>query len=239
MIATAALGLRRRDLAWRHPEAVAAGVAAAAWLGLLLALAGPEELRRLHAAAHRDAPLLAGAVSWMLMCVAMMVPAALPVARGHALRALWDRRRRTVALFFAGQLGVWALFGAAAAVALAVAGGEPRVLLACVLAVAAAWELTPAKWRAVRSCHLSAPLPPHGARADAACVRAGAVYGRRCVASCWPAMLAMAIAGHAAIVLMVVLTAAICAEKLLARPARIAVPVTAVFSGEALIALIA
>jgi predicted metal-binding membrane protein len=241
---TAVVAVRRaslRQVAWQHPEAGAAAVAGLAWAGLLLAVAGPAPIRQLHADAHRDHPLLAGAFGWMAMSVAMMVPAALPVARGHARAALWARRRRTVGLFFGGYLGVWAAFGAVAAVAVAFAadvlGAEHRVLLFAALVGAAAWQGADVKWRAVRACHQSAPLPARGARADAACVRAGLAYGGRCAVSCWAPMAAMAVAGHAAIGLMLVLTVIVVAEKRLARPARLALPIAAVLAGDAFLAL--
>jgi predicted metal-binding membrane protein len=230
-----------RQAAWRHPEASAAGIAALAWAALLLTLAGPAPIRQLHADAHRDHPLLAGGFGWMLMSVAMMVPAALPIARDHGIGALWARRQRTVGLFFTGYLAVWAAFGAAAAAAVALAqdvlGVDHRVLLATTLLGAATWETAAVKWRAVRSCHQSTPLPPRGARADAACARAGITYGRRCATSCGAMMLVMAVAGHAAIGLMLALTVIVAAEKLLARPARLALPVAAVLASDALIAL--
>jgi predicted metal-binding membrane protein len=231
-----------RQTAWRHPEAGAAGIAALAWAALVLALAGPAPIRQLHADAHRDHPLLAGAFGWMLMSVAMMVPPALPVVRSHGLGALWARRRRTVGLFLTGYLAVWAAFGAVAAAAVALArdvlGADHRALLAAALLGAAAWEQAAVKWRAARACHRSSPLPPRGGLADAACIRSGTVYGGRCVISCWALMLVMAVAGHTAIGLMLVITAIIAAEKLLAHPARLTVPVAAVLAGDALIALV-
>ena len=209
-------------LTWHHPEAGAAAVAAAAWAVVLLpALGGDGAL--VHAEAHEAAPVLAAAAGWVAMVVAMMVPTALPVARHHGLNALWQRRGRTVALFLGGYVALWGAFGA---VALPAAGQLP---LAALLLVAAAWELTPAKWRAVRSCHLPEPLPPRGARADAACVHAGIRYGRRCALACWPAMLAMAVAGHEAVGLMVVVAVVLLAEKLALRPSRLALPAAALF----------
>ncbi|MDP8907609.1 MAG: DUF2182 domain-containing protein [Chloroflexota bacterium] len=234
-----AIALRRAN--WRHPEAGAAGIAALAWLALFVPVAGPEEVRQLHTEAHRSVPLLAGAVGWMLMTVAMMVPAALPVARDHALGALWARRQRTVGMFFAGYLVVWAAFGAVAAVALAFVeddlGVRKGALLAAVLLAGALWELTPPKWRSVRACHLVSPLPPRGTKADLACARAGAVYGRRCVIGCWAVMLAMVVAGHANVGLMVLLAAVVAAEKLVVRSARLAMPIAAVLAGAALVSL--
>lgn len=232
---TTAVALRRAS--W-HPEAGAAAIAALAWLALLAA-AGLAEIRTLHDDAHRSAPLVTGAAGWLLMSVAMMVPAALPVARDHALGALWTRRQRTVGLFFAGHIAVWGAFGAAAFAAIAAAeagfGVPADALLAAVLLTAALWELTAAKWRSVRACHLVTPLPPRGARADRACLRAGVVYGRRCVGGCWPVMLAMAVAGHASVGLMVLLTAIVAAEKLVVRSARLALPIAGLLAYAALV----
>ena len=236
---TTAVALRRAS--WQHPEAGAAAIAALAWLAVLAAAGGPEEIRALHDDAHRGAPLLTGAAGWLLMSVAMMVPAALPVARDHALGALWARRQRTVGLFLAGYVAVWAAFGAAAFAAIAAAqaglGVPDDALLVAVLLVAATWELTALKWRSVRACHLVAPLPPRGTRADRACLRAGVVYGRRCVTGCWPVMLAMAVAGHASIGLMVLLATIVAAEKLVVRSARFALPIAATLAGAAVVAL--
>jgi predicted metal-binding membrane protein len=157
-----------------------------------------------------------------------MVPTALPAARYHALNALWRRRGRTVALFLGGYVALWVAFGAAA---VPLAGALP---LGAVLLVAAAWELAPPKWRSLRGCHLPEPLPP---RSDAACVRAGIRYGRRCALACWPAMLAMAVAGHDAIGLMALLAALVLAEKLAPRPSRLALPAAGVYLTAAVVVL--
>lgn len=236
-----AIALRR--VAWRHPETGAAVVAALAWSMLLALVAGPPELVQSHAELHRRAPVLSGAIGWMLMTIAMMVPAALPVARDHALGAVWARRGRTVRLFLTSFVAVWLAFGAVAAAIVAVAGGilgaSDGALLAGALAAAAAWELTACKWRAVRACHLIRPLPPRGARADVECVRSGLVYGRRCVLACWPVMLAMIVAGHESIGLMVALTLVVGVEKVVGRPARFALPIATVLAADAFVTLAA
>lgn len=234
-----AVALRRAT--WHHPEAGAAAVAAVAWLAVLSPVAGPEGIRELHDAAHLSASLLAGWAGWVLMTVAMMVPAALPVARDHALGALWARRQRTVAVFLVSYVAVWAAFGAVASAVLALAdhhlGLSRGALLTSVLLAAALWELAPAKWRSVRACHRVSPLSPRGTKADVACARAGALYGGRCMIGCWAVMLAMATAGHAAIGLMMLLASIVATEKLLARPARFAVPIGAVLAGAALVSI--
>jgi predicted metal-binding membrane protein len=160
----------------------------------------------------------------------MMVPTALPLARHHALNALWRRRGRTVALFLGGYVAVWVAFGA---VAVPLGAFVP---LGAVLLVAAAWELTPVKWRGLRGCHLPEPLPP---RSDTACALAGVRYGRRCALACWPAMLAMAVAGHDAIGLMALLALVLLAEKLALRPSRLAVPAAGMYAALAAVVLLA
>jgi predicted metal-binding membrane protein len=210
-----------RQAGWRHPEGGAAVLAAGAWVALAAPWLGGGA-HAAHARLHEAAPVAAAAAGWLLMTTAMMVPTALPMARHLALTGLWRRRQRTIALFLGSYLAVWALFGAVALPVLALAGAGawlPGLLLA-----AAAWELTRAKWRAVRSCRLVAPLPPDGRVADAACCATGLRYGRRCVVACWPLMLVMAAAGHGRLGLMALLAAIVAAEKLAAEPGRLARP---------------
>jgi len=214
-----ALAVRR--VGWSHPELGAAAVAAAAWTLLLVHAQHP------HAPGE---PFLADLSGWMVMVVAMMVPSALADVRIVALSSLWSRRQRTIALFLGSYICVWIAFGA-------VAIGAPGVSVGVLLAVAAAWELTAWKWRAVRRCHLIEALPPRGSRADAACARAGLRYGTRCVVSCWPLMLAMAAASHQAVTLMAALTVIVAAEKILVRSARLRGPAAAVLAAAALLAL--
>jgi predicted metal-binding membrane protein len=210
--------------AWRHPEAAAGGVAVVAWVLLLVAAAAAPQPHAGHhvAGTHEGWAGIAG--GWLLMTVAMMVPGALLACRHLALGALWSRRQRTIVLFLGAYLGVWAVFGAAVWSSGRLLGVTGAAVLPAALAAGAVWQLTPWKWRAVRACHLLPQLPPRGTRADAACAVAGATYGRRCLLACWPPMLGMAVAGHGSVVLMGLLTALVSAEKLAARPGRLAVP---------------
>ena len=216
-----ALAVRR--IGWSHPELAAAAVAAGAW-ALLLGHAqhphGPGE------------PYLANLSGWTVMAVAMMVPGALADVRIVALSSMWPRRQRTIAVFLGSYVCVWIAFGV---VAVAVAA---EASVGVLLALAAAWELSAWKWRAVRRCHLIEALPPRGASADAACARAGLRYGWRCVVSCWPLMLAMAAAGHQAIALMALLTVVVAAEKIVVRSARLRGPAAALLAGAALLAFV-
>jgi predicted metal-binding membrane protein len=218
-----ALALRRTS--WSHPELTAAATAAGAW-----ALLGAHALHP-HTGTE---PFLAALSGWILMATAMMVPGTLADMRGLALSSMWERRQRTIAVFLGAYLTVWLGFGAVALAALPLLGLGAGVLLAA----AAAWELSVPKWRAVRRCHLIDPLPPRGSRADAACARAGLRYATRCVASCWPLMLAMAAAGHLALGLMALGTIVVTAEKIVVRSARLRGPLAGSLAAAAL-ALIA
>jgi predicted metal-binding membrane protein len=218
-----AVALRRS--AWSHPELGAAAGAAAAW-GLLGAHA-------LHPHTGTE-PYVLALSGWVVMVAAMMVPGTLADVRRLALASIWDRRRRTIAVFLGAYVTAWVGFGALALAALPLLGLGVGVLLAG----AAAWELSTPKWRAVRGCHLIDPLPPRGSRADAACARAGFRYARRCVASCWPLMLAMAAAGHLALGLMALATVVVTAEKTVSRSARLRGPAAAVLAGAAVVVLL-
>ena len=223
LLPVTALALRRST--WIHPELTAAAAAAAAW-----ALLGGHALVP-HSGTE---PFLAGLSGWIVMAAAMMLPGTLADMRRLALSSMWSRRQRTIAVFLGSYLAVWTCFGALALAGLPLLGAGTGILLAS----AAAWELSPWKWRALRRCHLVEPLPPRGARADAACVRAGLRYGGRCVVSCWPLMLAMAAAGHLALALMALVTIVATAEKLVVRSARLRAPAAALLAGAAVVTLV-
>lgn len=222
--------LPRARLSWSHPELPAAILAATCW-ALLVAPSLGAPARAAHQHAHETAPFVAGAAGWLLMCGAMMVPAALPQLRYLALSAMWRRRQRTIALFLGAYLSVWLAFGAVAVSAAdlveRLSGLGAATLAGAVLACAALWELAPCKWRSLRACHLSAPLPPRGAKADRACAAAGLRYGRLCLVACWPLMLALAVVGHDSLGLMAPLSLIVVAERVVVRASRLAPTVAA------------
>lgn len=142
---------------------------------------------------------------WTVMCIAMMVPAALPAVRHVADNSFRWRRRRAVSTFLCSYVTVWAVFGLAAltgmtawnaTVARHVPGRD--VPLFAALAIAVAWQLTPWKRTQLRGCQKSVPLAPRGWKAFRTCAHFGARYGARCTGSCWAVMLVMAAAtaGH-------------------------------------------
>jgi predicted metal-binding membrane protein len=250
---------RLRRAAWHHPEWMLALVAVGCWAMLvILHLRGQMDPTAMdptmamdhatmdHAAMHHAAGpppagtggWLAAQGAWLVMTPAMMLPSALPAARHVALNSRWRRRQRGSAVFATAYLAVWLLFGLVAIsvarlVKLPEGGGWP---LAAALSVAAGWELTATKRRCLRACHRTVPLPPDGWKANAACARFGLRYGRSCLGACWALMLPLAIAGHASLVLMVVLTAIVVAEEGLVKGARLRRPAALVLVAAAAVA---
>ena len=200
---------------WR-PEWRVAALAAAAWLPLVAGFGMQHEP---PAAGHSAAGMLAWLPGWLMMVTAMMVPLTLPALRHLGLNSVRRRRQRAMALFTAAYVAAWVAFGIAALgldhLLREHAGLPDRVVLALALGVAAAWQLTRAKQRALFACGRTVPLPPFGRRADAGSVRYALLHARRCLQSCWALMLVMVVAGSLA--WMVVLTALVVAEE---RPIR-------------------
>ena len=221
------LALRRTriatELAWR-PEWPVAVLVVLAWAVLLLdPFAGATGVTgHVHGhgvpAAEPSHGAAGGLPGWILMSVAMMVPATIPAVRHVAVNSLPRRRLRAMGLYIAGYVGVWAAFGVVVLVLLGsvrATGVVPQpVLLVGALVAAAAWQWTPHKRRALFACRRTVPLPPLGRRADVACLRYALQQGWRCLVSCWALMVVMAVVGHASLAWMVVLAALIVAEEL-------------------------
>jgi predicted metal-binding membrane protein len=210
-----------RRLTWLRPEWPWALLVLGAWV--VLAVEAIRPMRHTMAGmshGRHDEVLASGLAWWMLMTVATMVPAALPLLREISLGSLWPRRYRSAALFLAGYLAVWSLFGAAALGAWHVVSETTSMPVGLVVGVmllgAAAWGLTAAKRRSLKLCHRYLPLPPRGRAADEACVRFGLYHGRQCVAVCWPLMLSM-VPGHT-LALMLGVTALVTWERLARLP---------------------
>lgn len=165
--------------------------------------------------------LLAGVPTWALMATAMMVPAAMPAVGHVGGKSLFWRRRRATVEFLAVFLGLWIAFGALVLGPLGSWGpaGSPYAFAAA-LALAALWQLTPLKWRAMRACHRSRPLPPRGWRASAGVADFALHNGSACIASCWAMMLAASLAGPAGLLWMGAMTAVMVVEKLAEKPIR-------------------
>ncbi len=226
---------RVEEFLWRHPEWVACVGVAGAWVLLLAqrqgvtahAMPGMPGMQMPHAGVMR-----ADLASQSVMVVAMMVPTAIPMTRYVAFNSLRHRRGRAIAWFLAAYAAVWVAFGmivAEIAVRVtrtrALAHVHRNIVLAVLLAVAAGYELTAAKRRALRACHRTIPIPPRGWRADAASARLGWRHARACVAGCWALMLVASLAGHHVLPIMVLVTVIVVAQKWLVIGTKVGLPV--------------
>jgi predicted metal-binding membrane protein len=232
-----------------RPERVAVAVALVAWVGTVVAHLGP--------APHGDAGAigpgdpwsawaavgvgLAAAPGWALMTAAMMIPVALPAARHVATSSLRRRRDRAVALYLAAYLGLWTVFGVVAVAGVAlwnalVAPAWSGLLLSASIVLALLWHVSPARRRLVGRCGRAVPLPARGWRASAGSMRFGAVYGMRCIGSCWALMLIMATATHGHLLWTAAMTVLLVAERRVPAVRRAPWPVLASAAAIALVA---
>ena len=155
---------------------------------------------------------------FMLMAIAMMLPATTESVRLAAAFSLWRRRGRAIAEWIIAFSAVWLVAGAAilGARKLAIHSGllhPGRLPMAVGLLVAAIWQLTPIKRLALNGCHRTRPLAPCGLRADRDCVLYGAMIGRECLISCGPMMAAMTLGDGNQAILMVGMTSIVLAER--------------------------
>jgi predicted metal-binding membrane protein len=124
-------------------------------------------------------------------------------------------------LFATGYLAAWVAAGTVfVPVALLVPTGLGPLVAGLVLA--AAWQVSPFRERAVRGCHRPRPLPPSGWAAERASIRFGLYNGSACTGACWALMLVASLAHTASLVWMAAITAAIAGEKFARRPRKAA-----------------
>jgi hypothetical protein len=229
----------------RHPEWWVVLAAAVAWVALLWTVptevptgvptvevptVGAADHGALHAAAHGPAPssppwsaavLGSGATAWLLMVLAMMGPVMVPRVRHVAATCVGRVRAAATAATVAGALLVWSVVGVgvigASAVGLTLDPGRMPLAVAGVGLLVAAYQLSPAKATALSRCH--AIRVPRGEADGLGRLTAGVAYSGWCVVSCGPAMVAMALTRHS-LLLMVVLTVGLTAERVAHRPRR-------------------
>jgi predicted metal-binding membrane protein len=147
-------------------------------------------------------------------------------------RARGDVRRTvSTSLFVAGYLASWTVFGLAAYAAFTSVRSlsigalnwshDGRYLAGGVLVAAAIYQLTPAKDACLRRCRGPVDFVlEHWHDGQLGALRMGAIHGAWCVGCCWMLMAALFALGLMSITWMVVLAAAIAAEKLLPSPLR-------------------
>jgi predicted metal-binding membrane protein len=174
-------------------------------------------------------------VSWVVMMTAMMFPSIVPMVL--AFSSIQQRRRArgavqegvATSVFVAGYVASWTVFGLVAYAAFtwvrsltigALSWSEDgRYLAGGVLVTAAIYELTPAKDACLRRCR--GPLDfvlEHWREGQLGALRMGAIHGAWCVGCCWMLMAALFALGLMSITWMIVLAAAIAAEKILPSP---------------------
>jgi predicted metal-binding membrane protein len=176
---------------WLHPEWWSIVLCALAWLAMLAR-------HRRHSAhlLQHSSTFEEQLINWTLMVAAMMLPLVMPAVRIAANRSLWGRRDRAMAGFLVGYLAPSMGLGVLV-IGLQPLHWEHKFFAAGVgFVVAAAWRATLMHRRALIACHRTQPLAPLGWRADRDCLRFGGSIGLACVRSCWPLMIACALAEH-------------------------------------------
>ena len=210
----------------------AAGLLALSWLILLRAehTGGQphDALLAPHAHGAGAAALLSGFCMWMVMMVAMMLPAVMPWI------LLFTRlsRGKEAGLFSAGYLVAWAGFSLAAA--LVQSGLQQsglfdaaelrtgRLLGAIVLIAAGLFQISPLKAACLRHCRT--PLAFFLARwrdGPAGALGMGLRHGLWCLACCWALMAVSFALGVMNLLWMAALTVFLCVEKVAPAGARL------------------
>lgn len=215
----------------RYPEWWVGVLVAAAWLVVLIdhrggvlpripfmdSSSGVAQHHRTGGTASVESDLGSDLWYWTVMSIAMMAPVTFPALRYVVLNSFAHRRTRAQAVFLLAFGAIWVGIGLVLLISIRTIRADldvsGRVLLVVGLGWAAFWQLTPVKRRALIACGRAVPLRPAGIRADVSCARYGAQQGWRCVRSCGPLMALMVLAGHAALLWMLMLTAYVIVEE--------------------------
>jgi predicted metal-binding membrane protein len=190
-------------------------------LGLLAALC------RLNPAAGVLPDLALGALAWLLMMTAMMLPTALPlVASFRGLAARQSHGGRLLALLVAGYLAVWSAFGllvhglgmilAGLAADSAWLTFNGWAVAASILLASGLFQFSALKAHCLHACHspvtfiLERWTGRHPARES---FLLGIRHGLYCLGCCWALMLIMFAVGTANLAWMLLLAAVMALEK--------------------------
>jgi Predicted metal-binding integral membrane protein (DUF2182). len=200
----------------QHPEIVPLGLAAIGWTYLTTNSTSPDSMVGMAGMPTDVAATVSLAVA---MVAATMLPLTTTHVRSVAFDSAWPRRHRAVGEFLAAFTLIWVLLVVGASVALSrlerissrpIAGTRLGVIAVAV--VAALWQCTPWKRRALRFSHRRDRLAFAGWAASFSVARSGVLHAGRCVRSCWALMAMMLVADHSLFV-MVALTAVGVAER--------------------------
>jgi predicted metal-binding membrane protein len=195
-------------LLWCLPAAITCWLllAASPALGIASALCLPRAVGTFDSVAanlRAQAALvdpLGWSLEWFLMIGAMMLPLAIPPLQFVARQSFARRRQQAVALWLLGFIAVTALAGVAASLTIillraSLASIELTTWAAIGYALAAGWQISETKRRALVLCHVTPPLRPFGLAADCDAARFGFGHGWRCSRSCLPVMVPVMVAG--------------------------------------------
>jgi predicted metal-binding membrane protein len=229
----ARVGPYANALLWCLPAAITCWllIAASPVLDIASALCLPRAVgtfdslaANLHAQAALVDPL-GWSREWLLMIGAMMLPLAIPPLQFVARQSFARRRQRALVLWILGFFAVTALAGVVASLTIILLRGSLASIeltawsAAIGYALAAGWQLSETKRRALVLCHVTPPLRPFGIAADLDATRFGLGHGWRCSRSCLPVMVPVMVAGPSPMEMFVVF-ALLLAERSAFQPDR-------------------
>jgi predicted metal-binding membrane protein len=218
-----ATGHATRERGERLVTATTLGVSTLAWIALALtARTGGHD----HGGAGRAGPL-AFLGSWLLMVAAMMAPVSVTFLTAvNRLVAARSDRHGLRAIVVIGYAVPWTAVGAAAfgvRQTLDALRGQwrwladrPWVLTAVVLGAAGAYQLAPLAVRCQQQCRNAAGFVARGWHGLAPWRDMAAIavsYGWSCIGCCWALMMLMALTGSTSLLLMLLLTGIMVAER--------------------------
>jgi predicted metal-binding membrane protein len=167
--------------------------------------------------------LASSMLGWAVMVVAMMLPLAIPPLWHVRARSFASRQARSTLLFVTGFIAVWMLAG----VVLEMAAWLLRwavpasVAIGLGIALALAWQVSPAKQWCLNRCHQRPPLAAFGIDADLDAISFGVTHGAACAGACWALMLPILLMTEGEGLAMAAVALFIFAERL-ERPAPLA-----------------
>jgi predicted metal-binding membrane protein len=157
------------------------------------------------------------ASGWALMVAAMMSPLLIAPLRHVHDRNFASRRARAMLLFVAGYFAVWITAGVGLqAIALVWRWAVPAqpACLGLMVAIAIAWQVSPAKQWCLNRCHRRPELRAFGAAADRDAFDFGLTRGVTCAGACWALMLLPLVVERGHLSAMIAISLFILAERL-------------------------
>jgi predicted metal-binding membrane protein len=201
-------------------------IAAVAWVNVVRSSLGAPDMMMTMFMPMTVSDGLAFVMSWGIMMTAMMLPSALPMISlyGATQRGMAAPGPRgvPVAVFAFVYLAVWAAFGAPVYVAHTFLMALPPAAfaygIAAILLAAGGFQLSPLKHACLRACR--SPLGfllGHWRAGLRGSLRLGWSHAIYCLGCCWALMVVLVAAGAMGLAWVLLITAAVAAEKLLPR----------------------